>query len=204
MLIIFKILIYSTWGIIYTWQALWLVFNVVIIFVRDHQGDRFYNKPAVLTPLFHLFIFINFVLNTIWLILWDRFEFTIGFFVIFFMTASLYAAIVISHRNTYNAQLSAYKFKWILWCYRILVNNGLAFYATWITTATTLNLAIAITYNWTDAADRDFWRSTSGVIGLSIITAVNAIQFLFPIYLFNFIFKTKDSASLFRYGHLCV
>jgi hypothetical protein len=61
-----------------------------------------------------------------------------------------------------------------LWCYRILVNNGLAFYATWITVATTLNLAIAITYNWVSDSDKGspFWKSTSGIIGLSIITAV--------------------------------
>ncbi len=162
----------STWGIIYTWQALWLLFNVVIIFVRDNEGDRIYNKPAVLTPIFHLFILINFLLNTVWLILWDRLEFTAGFVVLFLMTAAIYVAIVISHLNTYRAELSVQR--WVLWCYRILVNNGLAFYATWITVATTLNLAIAITYNWVSDSDKGspFWKSTSGIIGLSIITAV--------------------------------
>ena len=63
------------------------------------------------------------------------------------MTASVYAAIVISHRNIYNAD-QYLKRRWVLWLYRILVNNGLCFYAAWLTIATLLNLAIAITYRW--------------------------------------------------------
>ena len=132
-------------------------------------------KPAVLTPLFHLFVFINFVLNIVWLFLWDRQEFTAAFFVLFFMTAALYPAIVISHRNTYNAELDGFNLQWVLWCYRILVNNGLAFYATWITVATNLNLAIAITYRWVADSERGsaYWQSTSGIIGLTFIAIVS-------------------------------
>ena len=153
--------------------------------MRDHEGSRFYNKPAVLTPLFHLFVLVIFILNTVWLILWDRLEFTACFFVLILSTASLYAAIVISHRNTYKAELSAYKFKWILWCYRILVNNGLAFFATWNTVATILNLAIAITYSWVGKEDRGsvFWQSTSGIIGLSIIAAVFIGKYIHFVFL---------------------
>jgi len=189
----------STWGIIYTWQALWLLFNVVIIFVRDNEGDRIYNKPAVLTPIFHLFILINFLLNTVWLIIWDRLEFTVAFVVIFLMTAALYVAIVISHRNTYKAELSVQK--WVLWCYRILVNNGLAFYATWITVATTVNLAICITYFWVSGSDKGsaYWRSTSGIIGLSIIAAVKLTKFIH----FQILFLNFNSFVLFQNKRYC-
>jgi len=61
----------------------------------------------------------------------------------------LYVAIVISHKNVYDAQNELSSTKWVIWLYRIFVNNGLTFYATWITVATSLNLAIAITYKWT-------------------------------------------------------
>ena len=39
-------------------------------------------------------------------------------------------------------------FRKYLWLYRILLNNGLVFYATWVTVATALNFAIALTYEW--------------------------------------------------------
>ena len=64
------------------------------------------------------------------------------------MLLSLYIALVISHNNIYNSEPFLRNKKWVLVCYRALVNNGLAFYATWLTVATCLNLAIAMTYEW--------------------------------------------------------
>jgi hypothetical protein len=64
------------------------------------------------------------------------------------MSVSLYAAIFFATKNTYQAAPHLKNKKWVVWLYRILVNNGLTFYATWLTCATLLNLAIAITYRW--------------------------------------------------------
>ena len=52
---------------------------------------------------------------------------------------------------------------------RILINNGLIFYATWVTIATNLNLAIALTYEWNVLNGED-----SAIVGLSIIAVVSA------------------------------
>jgi len=70
-------------------------------------------------------------------------------FIIFklLITFSLYAALVISHRNIYNAEKQLKETPVYLWLYRILVNNGLAYYATWVTLASLLNFAIALTYS---------------------------------------------------------
>jgi hypothetical protein len=38
-------------------------------------------------------------------------------------------------------------FRIYIWIYRILVNNGLVFYATWVTIATILNFNIALEYD---------------------------------------------------------
>jgi hypothetical protein len=140
---------FSSWGIIYTWQILWLLFNVVLIFVKDKNNQPLYRSPVVLSFWFHLFISANFILNIVWLFIWDNRDFTGSFIGIFFMTAVLYVAIVISHKNIYDAEEELQSSKWVIWLYRILVNNGLAFYVTWISVATTVNLAIAITYAWT-------------------------------------------------------
>jgi len=99
---------FSTWGIIYAWQALWLVFNVVIIFIRQ-DGERLCYHPAVLTPIFYILYFINLVLNIVWLFVWDAKELTGAFVVLFLMTVPLYVALVFSHRNTYNAYQMSYQ-----------------------------------------------------------------------------------------------
>jgi hypothetical protein len=176
---------FSTWGIIYAWQILWLIFNIVLIFIKDKNGQPLFRSPVVLSPLFHLFITFNFVLNIVWLFIWDNQDFTGAFIGIFFMTAVLYVAIVISHKNVYDAQNELSSTKWVIWLYRIFANNGLAFYATWISVATIINLAIAITYKWTDAKDRTYWISTSGVIGLSILAILLIAYFLMDIYFFE-------------------
>lgn len=63
------------------------------------------------------------------------------------MTVTLYAALAISHVNIYNARLILNSGH--IWAYRVLINNGIAFYATWLTVATLLNFSIAFTYSWT-------------------------------------------------------
>ncbi len=79
---------FSTWGIIYAWQALWIVFNIVLIFIKGPEG-RYYNNPPVLTIWFHIFILINFILNIVWLFIWDNKDFTVS--IINFLLASLLA-----------------------------------------------------------------------------------------------------------------
>lgn len=174
---------FSTWGAIYTWQALWLLLNVVLIFLKN-ENSRLYYDPPVLTILFHCFIFFNFCFNAGWLGLWDSQEFTGSFIFILFMAATVYAAIVISHRNIYNAD-QYLKRRWVLWLYRILVNNGLCFYAAWLTIATLLNLAIAITYRWAPEDQISSFRNTSSIISLSILAALLLVYFLFDILIFE-------------------
>ena len=159
---------FSTWGIIYIWQAAWLIFNIVTIFKKTEFGYM-YQSPEVLTIVFHIIVFLNFISNITWLFLWDNsfmsvnlpfFSYLVFFRVIFFLifkaslalliciTGTLYAALFFSHRNIYNAELRLNRHNAFLWLYRLLVNNGLAFYATWVTIATMLNLAIAIEHEW--------------------------------------------------------
>ena len=64
-------LTFATWSIIYLWQALWLLFNIFSIFKTTDHG-RLYLEPPVLTPVFHVFIFINFGFNIGWLFFWEK------------------------------------------------------------------------------------------------------------------------------------
>jgi hypothetical protein len=55
---------------------------------------------------------------------------------------------------------------------RILINNGLVFYATWVTVATNLNLAIALTYDW-----KVLDEENASLVGLSILAFVRDINY---------------------------
>ena len=87
---------FATWGIIYTWQGLWLFYNVFLFFKRSEYG-RLYMAPPILTLTFHLFITANFALNIAWLFLWDRQLFWVAFPVLCLIAATLYSAAVVSH-----------------------------------------------------------------------------------------------------------
>jgi hypothetical protein len=94
---------FSTWGIIYTWQALWLVYNIATIFIPTDNGPL-YQNPPVLTIDFHIFVILNLIFNIVWLFLFDRELFSAGFFVIVLLTASVSHAAVLSHINILNAE----------------------------------------------------------------------------------------------------
>lgn len=57
---------------------------------------------------------------------------------------------------------------------RIFINNGLAFYATWVTIATHLNFTIALTYEW-----KLLSAENSSIVALSILSAVNTFKYIF-------------------------
>ena len=56
---------FATWGLIYTWQFAWLIFNLVILFQKNTDGNYYYNTPLVLNVAFQILIFCNFILNIV-------------------------------------------------------------------------------------------------------------------------------------------
>jgi hypothetical protein len=80
---------FSTWGIIYTWQGAWLVYNIFLVFKKSEYG-RLYLRPLVLSLSFHLFVTANFVSNIIWLFLWDRGLFWVSILHLIFSQEILY------------------------------------------------------------------------------------------------------------------
>jgi len=51
--------------------------------------------------------------------------------------------------------------------------------------ATNVNLSIAITYSWADPADQLLFKTTSAMIGLSIISVVLVVYFILDIYVYE-------------------
>ena len=62
---------FGIWGLIYLFQAGWLLYAVSNIF-RSFNGYPAYMSPTILTPTFFVAFIINNISNIIWLFMWDR------------------------------------------------------------------------------------------------------------------------------------
>lgn len=130
------------WDFIYFW-----IFAMFIYFItglcRRNAYDWMYTTPAALPYGFHVTIIINLCLNITWLFLFDRELLLSGLITSGLMTVTDYTILVFSCHGLkiYGAWLNKHHRK-DLWLYRILVQNGVAVYATWGTLSTLLNLTI--------------------------------------------------------------
>ncbi|CAF1088395.1 unnamed protein product [Adineta ricciae] len=136
---------FSIWGIIYFWQAAWLIYAISRI-PRKSNIDYLYIHPNTLHFTVFIIYIINMALNITWLVVWDRGYFGWSFFILLAMFITIVVPMAITHillgknRQTYvnsNRTLD-------IWLVRIFVHNGLAIYGTWLYLATLLNLTVWI------------------------------------------------------------
>jgi hypothetical protein len=153
---------------------------LINIFRKTEYGP-FYRNPEILTPLFHIFYIANLCFNIIWLFLWDNELFGFGFGALAMITISLYFSAIISHKNILNSvPILKRNNNKDIWLMRILVNNGLAFYATWVTVATMLNFAISFIYDFKVLDISDASLLAVCLLGLLII-----VYFVLDIYVYE-------------------
>ncbi|XP_042187597.1 uncharacterized protein LOC103175372 [Callorhinchus milii] len=151
---------FGIWGVIYLWQALWIIYSLTGLCRRKAQA---WIHSVVPYPFFIIWI-INNLFNIGWIFLWDR-EYLITALVFLALIAfTNYTALFFSYYalNKQGPWLQKHS-KVDLWLVRILVQNGIVVYATWPTIATLLNFAIELTYS----ANVDIY--TSGTVALSIL-----------------------------------
>ncbi|GAB0187688.1 T-cell activation Rho GTPase-activating protein-like [Grus japonensis] len=144
---------------------------------RRNELGCVYIKPDLLPIPFYMVWILNNGLNVGWLFLWDR-EYLIPALVFLAaLTLTTCAALFISHRVlSIHSSWLVKGHKAELWLIRILVQNGLALYATWTTIATLLNFAVVLIYKWNVS------NKTATTASLSILTLHLVIWF----YLENF------------------
>ncbi|XP_070574375.1 uncharacterized protein [Ptychodera flava] len=163
---------FSIWGFIYTWNMLWLIYALTTI-CRQNKSSYVYIYPLVMTPLFYASFIINLAMNVGWLFLWDRQYIPVAFVFLALLTFMLYVCLFITHANLYKnlSEMASYNNKEV-WAIRLLVHNGIAFYATWCTIATLLNLAMTLAY-YTSLS-----QSTASTISLSILVLEILVWFI--------------------------
>ncbi|CAF1291724.1 unnamed protein product [Rotaria sordida] len=134
---------FSIWGIIYFWQAGWLIYAITRI-LRRSNTSYLYIVPNTLHFIVFVFFIINMILNIGWLFIWDRGHFGWSLLVMFFMLITILVPTIITHillQQNQPIYIDSNR-KLDIWLVRILVHNGLAAYSTWLYLATLLNLTI--------------------------------------------------------------
>ena len=87
---------FGIWGLIYLFQAGWLLYAVSNIF-RSFNGYPAYMSPTILTPTFFVAFIINNISNIVWLFMWDR-EYIVPAVPILGLTAmTCYMGLMISY-----------------------------------------------------------------------------------------------------------
>ncbi|XP_008112923.1 uncharacterized protein LOC103279469 [Anolis carolinensis] len=177
------------WNLIFLWQYAWLVYALSGLCRRNELG-WVYMLPDVLPLPFYWIWMLNNALNIGWLFLWDSLLFSPALLVLGLLTLTNYAALFISHRALFPHTAWFQKHsKADLWLIRILVQNGIALYATWTTIATLLNFTVVLIYNGHVS------NETATIVSLCILLCEVAVWF----YLENFLFDKYVRYNLIVY-----
>ena len=128
---------FSIWGLIYTWQALWHIYGWS--FVCRPKATR-----SISLVTYWLYGGSNFG-NIIWIYLWGNYQIVAALPFIIVVPVGLILSLSFTAWRTYKVTSTLQMNRWTkadLWATRILVHNGIAFYATWVSIAWLLNVAI--------------------------------------------------------------
>ncbi|XP_041817862.1 uncharacterized protein LOC121624274 [Chelmon rostratus] len=163
---------FTIWSIIYIFLALVLVYILSCI-IRKNAYGYVYCSPAILPHGFFVAWCLNLGLNTGWLFLWDRRLMSAALAFLILIATTNYIVIFFSCHglHSYGAWLNKYH-RVDLWLHRVLVQNGVAIYATWTTIATLLNLTIVLT------TDASMSQTDAATIALSVLTVVLFVWFI--------------------------
>ena len=129
----------AIWGVIYTWQALWIIYGWS--FVCRATAKR--TIPLVA----YAFFSVSCALFTAWLFLWGN-EIIVGsfpFIPLALMSLALTLAYVLwaTYRKTFALRA---KYQGDLWATRIIVHNGIAFYISWLAFIWPVQLTVVVSY----------------------------------------------------------
>lgn len=174
---------FSIWGFIYAWQAAWLIYSLTTI-CRRKAGTHLYMLPIYPAALYIAFIFNN-VFNVGWLFAWDNFKLAIALPLIALTPFTLYICLFFSLKKVYDNldYINQHKLRLDLWLNRILIQNGIAFYAAWVTIATLINFGLVLTYkDGSDLSDIGVAQDVSGTICLSIALVEVMVWFTLDIF----------------------
>ena len=167
---------FSIWGAIFTWQLIWIIYTCASV-CRSSVPSA-----SILSNRFYIAFIVNIIFISSWLFTWAR-EMAIASLVVIALgqicvdTAIAFALVDL---NTFlKDQKVLNKTKVDVWSQRILVQNGLLFYATWTTVATLINVAVVIAYRGNAST------LTASIVSISLLAVLAVVWFLLESFAFQ-------------------
>ena len=161
------------WAAIYIWQAVWIMYTYTALCRQGIDGYLYYS-PNYLPPMFYLFYILSLLFSMAWVFLYDREFIHYSTACLALVTFTAYLSLVFSYRALQRHLAGMYKnnLRFDIWATRLFVQNGIAFYATWVTIATLLNFNSALVYL------AKVEMELCGTIILGILTAEICVYFI--------------------------
>lgn len=177
---------FSVWGLIYFWQAAWLIYALTLICRRNANGYLYVTPPVIPIIVYAIYI-SNLILNIAWLFTFDRESFVLSCIILFLIPITLFIMLFFCARaftECAKELITSGAGCIDIWFARLFVHNGIAVYAGWTTVASLLNLGICLVYI----------TGLSNSAGCSICLGVLTVELIVLFIIENFIFE-----KLFRY-----
>ena len=164
---------FAIWSVIYIWQIAFLVYGWTFTSISQSTADFPFSSQSLV-----LYACVN-VCNIIWILLWGYELPQYSFPVIFILELLLYAAIRNEAQYLFQLEDSANhlttkgdRLRFDLNFARYLILNGMSIYASWITVANLINLAIVLEYYG------PFSASFAGTVSLVLLAADVVMYFI--------------------------
>lgn len=177
---------FAIWGVIYFLQVAWSIYTLTLN-VRTNFGD-------ILPAKFFSYYILSSACNLLWLFAWARVQFGMSLSLIFGIALCLVLSLINASAGLfkYLQQFPGKKGKPNMvdvWCVRILIQNGILFYATWVSIATCINFAVYVEYNL------GIDGSKAATAALAILTSVIILWFIME----NFVLQEYTRFVLSEY-----
>lgn len=119
--------VYGVWVFLYIYQVCWMCYAVSLGFRS--------NAPDLLDKKFYTSYAIALVFNIVWMFIWSREMFALGFvfYVLqaIFLNINLYFAFS-AYDQYYQSSPVTTASSFDFWCFRLLLINGIAFFTGWV------------------------------------------------------------------------
>lgn len=157
---------FAIWGVIYTWQLLWVAYAWTFVFRQNFQ--------KTISPLVYVFYNIANVGNIVWIYLWGNLYPQVAFPFIVVIFVSLWVGVGIEAVYLYQIKpvQGAKTIKYDYYITQFLVVNGLVVYGTWLAIATLINFDIVLSYYGTQTS------VTAGTVSLSLLAFELLVYFV--------------------------
>ncbi|XP_071814945.1 uncharacterized protein [Apostichopus japonicus] len=170
---------FAIWGPIYLWMACWIVYVIVCIFKTNSDGPVYLNPPVINYGFLSVYT-LNLAISIGWLFAFAADAQIWSLVCLIGLQVTLYIVMICYYIpvKKYTVELAKTQ-RWNLLCLRILVQNGVALYASWCTVASLLGFTIVLVHlsGWEQAAACCF--------SLSILSLELILYFIFDLIIFD-------------------